>query len=39
MEVCGSSSGAGRSFIGRWRGGGGRVPSMVGVEGALMLPV
>jgi hypothetical protein len=36
--VWGSSPRAGRPFIGRRRGGGGRVPSMVGVEGASMPP-
>jgi hypothetical protein len=37
LEVWGSSPGAGWPFIGQRRGGGGRVPSMTGVEGVLML--
>jgi hypothetical protein len=37
--VWGSSPRAGRPFIGRRQGGGGRVPSMAGIEGAPMLPV
>jgi hypothetical protein len=31
-------TGAGQPFIGRRQGGGGRVPSMAGVEGVSMLP-
>jgi hypothetical protein len=38
LEVSGSSPGAGRPFVGRKRGRGGRVPSMDDVEGASMLP-
>jgi hypothetical protein len=37
--VWGSSPRVGRPFIGRRGGGGGRVPSMAGVDGASMLPV
>jgi hypothetical protein len=35
--VWGYSLRVGQPFIGRRRGGGGRVPSMAGVEGASML--
>jgi hypothetical protein len=37
LEVWGSSPGAGQPFIGRRQGGGGRVPSMASIEGALIL--
>jgi hypothetical protein len=38
VGVVGIFIGGGRPFIGRRRGWGGWVPSMVGIEGALMLP-
>jgi hypothetical protein len=38
LEVWESSPRAGQAFIGRRRGGGGRAPSMAGVEGASMAP-
>jgi hypothetical protein len=39
LEMWGSSPRVGRPFIGRRRGGRGRVPLMAGVEGASMLRV
>jgi hypothetical protein len=39
LEVWESSPRVGQAFIGRRRGGGGRAPSMAGVEGASMAPV